>query len=83
MTERCIECGLFAGQEYKSDYYRLNDSVFCSISCFNDNNSAPKITEKSKVHTKSKKVVNGKQKTKRTIRKIKTRTKRSVSSKRR
>lgn len=83
MTERCTECGLFTGSEYKSDYYKLNDQVFCSLPCFNDNSRAIKTSETPKVHIKSKKVASGKQKRKRTTRKTKTRTKRNLSSKRR
>lgn len=79
MTERCTECGLFAGSEYKTDYYKLNDSVFCSIPCFNENVKSGK-NNKPKVQPK---VINGKQKTNGRVRKAKKTIKRSVASKRR
>ena len=80
MTERCTYCGLFAGSEYKSDFYRLNDSVFCSLPCFSESLRDAKLDNKPKVQPRKK---DGKQKTKRTTRKTKTRTKRSLSAKRR
>lgn len=37
MVQRCNFCGLFASQDYQdSGLYRINDLIYCSLSCFHD-----------------------------------------------
>lgn len=73
VVERCVKCGLFASQDYSTEYYRLNDQVYCSTSCYYKDDEDNKKTlgkriiegleEAVKIEKKiKKKKVNGKQK---------------------
>lgn len=49
MVQRCNFCGLFASEVYPdSGFYRLNDLIYCSLNCFNDESkNVPKPKKKT------------------------------------
>lgn len=49
MTERCKECGIFAGAEYGTDTFNLNDIIYCSLNCFYERDKKLRETKNNKV----------------------------------
>lgn len=55
MVERCKDCGLYTGDVYGRDYYKLAGEVFCSLECFYTDDKKPKVERKNIEGAKKKK----------------------------
>lgn len=51
-VEVCYHCNSKIGEKYSNEFYRLNNKIYCSLNCFDDN--MKKVPEKNIVTKKKK-----------------------------